>query len=51
MKKVYQVTLAVEIETEENTDPFTEYPIEFKAECNQTNVKVLEIADCYEVEV
>ena len=51
MKKVYQVTLAVEIETDEDKNPFTSCPIDFKAESNQAKVKILEIADYYEIEL
>lgn len=51
MRKVFYVTLAVEAETDKEIQSLTDLPIDFKVECDEAKVRVLEIVEDFEVEI
>lgn len=51
MKKTFNVTLAVEAETDKEIQFLTDLPINFKVESDEAKVKILEIVDDFEVEI
>lgn len=51
MKKIFNVTLAVEAETDKELQFLTDLAVNFKAECDEAKVRVLEIVEDFEVEI
>lgn len=47
MRKVFNVTLAVEAETDKEIQSLTDLPIDFKVECDEAKVRVLKLGKHY----